>query len=118
VRFGPINVKAVLKSNPDITATFQLTITDNPTGILMHSELDQIKVFPNPADRHLFIEIPPKLSDVSLKLLDITGKSRWLKTNLQGGKHTLATDRLHNGMYFLHIASDENRIIHKVIVNR
>jgi hypothetical protein len=118
VRLGTVNIKATLQSNPDVSATFQLAITDNPTGIKSYTDLEQIKVFPNPADRHLYIEIPHDINDVSVKLLDIKGKNRWLKTNLQAGKYTLETKRLPNGMYFLQIISDDDKIVHKVLVNR
>jgi len=114
---GMLMVKAVLKSNPDVSATFQINIISIPTGILNSSELDQIKVFPNPANQYVYLEIPCNFKNVSVKIFDITGKIRLIKTELAHGKHTFITEKLPNGIYFLQIITGEDQMVYKIFVS-
>jgi hypothetical protein len=116
-RLGTVMVRAILKSNDEVSATFTIKIV-NTLGIDNPSELEQVRLYPNPANRFVYLEIPQQLEEVSVKILDVTGKCIFVNTNLQSGKHTLSTDRLSNGMYFMQITSDKGNIVRKVLINK
>ena len=116
-RLGTVMVRAILKSNDEVSATFTIKIV-NTLGIDNPSELEQVRLYPNPANRSVYLEIPQQLEEVSVKILDVTGKCIFVNTNLQSGKHTLSTDRLSNGMYFMQITSDKGNIVRKVLINK
>jgi hypothetical protein len=116
-RLGTITIKAVLKSNSDVSTTFTIKIV-NTLSIDIPSELKQIRLYPNPADKFVNLEIPRKIERISVKIFDVTGKSIFEKTTLQSGKLTLSTDKLSKGMYFMQIISNKGKVVRKMLINK
>lgn len=77
---------------------------------------DKIKVFPNPANNRLNIELPRTVAFAEVCIYDIYGK----KVVETGGSHcssiTVNTSGLPEGIYFIKISSDDNTVTKKVII--
>lgn len=83
---------------------------------------DLISVFPNPFSNELSIEINESLpisSPVTLKLTDISGRIIQNMTigeeNLDGATWTLDAESVVSGIYLLHIETEANRIVKRLI---
>jgi hypothetical protein len=115
---GILDVIAVLKSNPDVRETFQLNITSISTVISNLSGLDQIKVFPIPANQYLHIEIPGNFVNATAKIYEIGSQVKLIKRDLESGNHTINIQELSNGIYLLQIIAGEYQMINKIVINR
>lgn len=63
-----------------------------------------IKVFPNPVQDQLFIEIEGDLEPVRTVVTDMRGKMIWNRDALQiGMRHSLPMHQLADGMYFVRV---------------
>ena len=81
-----------------------------PTGI-NEAEGTSIRLFPDPADRDIFIDItgPEAQGKLLITVLDRTGRQVAIKT-IENGRATLTTAFLADGMYFYRITRNETEI--------
>lgn len=87
----------------------------SPLG-LDNSEVDQVKIYPNPASD--VIQLVLKNSDpiTSLSVIDITGKLVLHQTQVNHHKATLDISGLNTGLYLLKIDTSMNSFVKRLIV--
>lgn len=101
---------------------FTINIIDNSV-VLSSGELAQvetIKIWPNPATEFVYLSYSlPQNSNVTIKILDVTGKLVQSFNNLgHAGTNNFNfnVQSLQSGMYFVEINSDSSTLINKIIV--
>ncbi|MCP4312472.1 MAG: T9SS type A sorting domain-containing protein [Bacteroidetes bacterium] len=78
---------------------------------------ESTKIYPNPANKKLFIEIPENLNDLRATIVDFRGKRISLVQELHPGLNSIGIENLHEGMYFLHLSYNGNTEVYKIIKN-
>jgi hypothetical protein len=104
-----------LNSNPGVSSTFPLTITNNSTGLREESGADGVIIFPNPASERITIEIPEDMPATSLRIVDVTGKPVAVVPKIQPGLNSISINKYSKGIYFLYLTIDEKTAVHKLI---
>ncbi|PIE50370.1 MAG: hypothetical protein CSA38_04030 [Flavobacteriales bacterium] len=82
------------------------------------SKFESIEVFPNPVVDNVNIKLKSN-KDVDIKIYDATGNlvfAEWYKNNDTVFKKSINLDRLSSGMYFLHIETDTEMALEKILV--
>lgn len=93
--------------------TSEITVT---TGIETDN-FKNINIYPNPVNNQLFIECNKAIT--SLKIIDITGKICYYKTNINTSEYFLNTSKLDSGIYFIEITLLNNtKHIEKLLKNK
>ncbi len=99
------------------TYTFQIE-TDGVLGINSFSE-ENLQMFPNPASSLLNFQFQLFDSEVAITIFDVQGKLLFSETKTsQNSIITLDVSSLHQGMYFVELSLEGNRIVKKLMVNR
>lgn len=103
---GSVMIRAILDGDYPIP---------NPTSVTNISKFEYIKIFPNPVNSILNIELPNTLKNCSLNVIDFSGRIV-LSTELINNKIDISS--LTNGMYLLNIIDSEtgNKYIAKFLV--
>ncbi len=84
-------------------------------GIKDEKETDDlIKVYPNPANDFLNVEVPEK---ATFQLFDITGKQIVFQTNVNQ-KQEINIQNIANGIYLVRIFNDKFSSFKKIVVNK
>ncbi|MGB1018540.1 MAG: T9SS type A sorting domain-containing protein [Chitinophagales bacterium] len=78
-------------------------IPDQETSIQNVSKIEYIKVYPNPTNSVLNIDIPESLSDYSISIIDFTGKQVYL-----GNEHQIDVSAFTKGMYLLSVIDNSS----------
>ncbi len=111
-------------SNSNKWGTWIAEISTSAAASIIYKQENNIKTFPNPADKLFTTEFYlPKSQIITVKLLSSDGKTvkTFLKDKLKQGKNKLFFDSnaLPNGAYFLKISDENDKTIYyeKVIVN-
>lgn len=102
------------------------TVTTIPAGTTTytplattHFDMNQAVIAPNPAQDFVAIQIPMTTQDLSVDLIDLTGKLIESKKLPQGSTLCVfETDTLYNGTYLLRLNDGNNSESFKVIVKR
>ncbi len=102
------------------------TVTTIPGGTTTYTPLatsnfdkSQVVVAPNPAQDFVALQIPMTTRDLTVDLIDLTGKIIETKKIPQGSTLCVfETDTLYNGTYLLRLNNGSNNQTYKVIVNR
>ncbi len=103
-------VSADLELYDDVNTTIQLL----PTATQVPEWADQIKVFPNPANDFLQVELP-YFDKWTINIIDETG--RLIQTNTSVDLMAIfETTNLSAGVYYLKIRNDDNEEISKKVV--
>jgi len=74
-------------------------------------ESGQLRVFPNPSNEKLSVEMVGCLQSFDLRLLDVSGKEF-----LQSSSNELYVGQIPEGMYFLKIKTQDTQLIKKVVI--
>lgn len=78
-----------------------------------------VKIYPNPSQDFIAIQIPMATKDMQVVLLDTTGKIIKESQILQGSTLSIIeTDTLYNGIYFVKITNDNTSTTQKIIINK
>lgn len=78
-----------------------------------------VKIYPNPSQDFIAIQIPMATKDMQVVLLDTTGKIIKESQILQGSTLSIIeTDTLYNGVYFVKITNDNASTTQKIIINK
>ena len=90
---------------------------DLSTGVENHTEIADLKVFPNPSTGIFQIRNPHQITIDEMKIMDPTGRLVFHSTgaNLKG---VVDVSGFANGVYILHIVSDSRHVIRKIVVQR
>lgn len=108
-------------SSGDIVRTNTLVIPENTTGLAEIQDLQNVQVYPNPVTEKLNIQIYlTKSSQVSLSLIDLTGREVIAKLNTEGtaGVNSYQIDipsKTPTGVYQLLILTEEGKSIQKIL---
>ncbi len=78
-------------------------------------QLAAVKVYPNPADGLLTIELPSG-TEAALSLWDATGRQVWGPVSVMSSVYTVSTAKLAPGMYSLMAKSSSGIVVKKVVV--
>ena len=109
----PINRFSTTNTVSPVTQTYELQKAD---------ELNQIKIYPNPAKDVLNLEINSnKGSKVDIRLLSIDGKEALnIKKPISDGVNSISvsTANLRSGFYFIQIVKEGNTTIQKVLIQK
>ena len=89
-----------------------LLVYATPTAVDDVMGAADIKMYPNPANNQLFVELP-NFQKAEVRLIDITGKT--IKTISMNGKHNIDISELNSGYYILNIDNGVNTIMKKFI---
>lgn len=74
---------------------------------LSNSDIDELIVFPNPAQNEITLQIPSADANLNLYIYDITGKLCVFRERINI-THALNIDELKAGIYFIHLTGTEN----------
>lgn len=108
----------VLVSNGNIDMFFAKLNQNLPVGGLMTDfGLDsKVKVYPNPADYQLIIDLPAQKEKVSVSLINLLGQVVYEQHELIGKKHNINLQSIQDGIYLLAIQSKEGIKTTRVLI--
>ncbi len=88
----------------------------DPTGIFNFvKEEIQFLVFPNPSTGSFFLSLPPDLTNVSLKLTDVSGRLI-LQREVNAPLEMINTEALARGIYILTLQSNQGAASKKLVI--
>ena len=77
----------------------------------------EIKIYPNPFNNHLTLELEENIEDAEVLLYDIVGK-QIMRTKISGSKATLNTSGLEKGIYLVKLVHGKEKfVVGKVVKN-
>lgn len=79
--------------------------------------LNQIKIYPNPASKHIFMDLNG-LDQLTIKVLDISGRLVLERTSSSKNIENIDISQLENGIYFISLQDGINRRVEKMIISR
>lgn len=79
-------------------------------------EAKKIKIFPNPANELVVIDLPENLKNFSFNLLDVIGKVVYTSQYQFGGKHEISVANFPKGLYLVSILTEVDVYQQKLIV--
>ena len=111
----------VTTNNGGKTATCVVTVTA-PTAIASVTN-SQVKVYPNPANSQLFVELPINMINKGAKVQLFNSLSALVKTTgllnaNQNPTVIINTSDLSNGIYYLRIISNNTQISEKIVISK
>jgi N-acetylneuraminic acid mutarotase len=89
----------------------------SPTGISKRLIIDDFKVFPNPADDYLIIQIRAdiKPAEVKYEIADSLGKIL-LSGDLATRENKIPTSQLQSGLYYVNLLQQYRMIVQKIVI--
>ncbi|MCW3789147.1 LamG-like jellyroll fold domain-containing protein [Plebeiibacterium sediminum] len=103
----------VIISRDGCTKTSELLNVSSITTDVTSEKVDEINIYPNPAQRFLYIQSTSNIKSVTI--YDITGNVVLVSKNTD----TLDLQNIPNGTYILHInVNDEDYVVRKIIVSK
>lgn len=97
---------------------FTLSWTSDTTSGISDLNEESVKVFPNPANDKLFVQIPESLDQWQMQVYDCAGRQMDVPWNLQGTQCVLDVEKLHNGIYYMVGRNQRTTVKKKFIVCR
>jgi len=97
----------------ELTATY--TAISSIDIVRTSSKGSDVKIYPNPANEKLFIEIPENMGMTSVRWMDATGKNLGIETNVHTGVNTISMEGFSEGLYFIKISSEGETKTFKII---
>ena len=76
---------------------------------------EKIRIYPNPADNLLFLELTENFGHYSVDITDIAGRTRIRKENEEITKQVFNTSLYPPGVYFIRVTSKERSHVYKFI---
>ncbi len=115
-----IIVVIIDKVTGEIMNAGQAPVDDNPVSTVDNVSNSFAKIFPNPVDGLLFLELDLENNqEVQVEISDLSGRLIHSQMyNHYGGqqRHEMNVSSLNSGMYLLKISTDENSFSEKLIV--
>lgn len=112
VIFTPIQLENYYTIDGMVSVTVNTTVSINSAA-----NSNWIKVYPNPAKDNINIQLSEKYSNITLKLMSITGQVIWIKEYNTDNQLSIPIVE-DDGLYLLEIHSNEgNRALIKIIKN-
>lgn len=115
--FGMGSMTNVSSSTLVINTTTLSTITNTCSQTVGVSEnvLTNLKTYPNPANEKIMIENANNYPITSIELITVLGEKQNLQISHEGGKIIMNTSNLPDGIYFLHLRSNNSDIYKRII---
>ena len=104
-------VKAYVFNSARCYDTASVNIIVGPVGLNNINNYSEVKVYPNPANDLVYVELAPELSNASLTLYDLNGKV--CQTDIGA---SISVKNLPSGMYFLSIKNEKMVITRKIAI--
>jgi hypothetical protein len=108
---GPNNTFELVRTG--ITSLDAFAVADNNSALpvdRIHTQADDILVFPNPASEYISVIIPNATNDCKIELIDITGKVLQTSTG-QDHADKFSVAGLGNGYYLVRITDAQTGVI-------
>ncbi len=120
--YGTQNVSVEVTSQYGCSASAEVNVEFiNCTGIDEYNN-ETISLFPNPASGKIWIRLPSFESDaVSVKVLNAVGATVFSKENVAVNRHQsvmINLSELSNGMYYVVVETENNRLSKKLIIKK
>lgn len=107
----------VFSTNSSITdAGWEAYYTTSPVNTREIDIIDQVKVFPNPANNSLNIELPETVALADVCLYDLYGREVIKSEGVNCKLLTVNTSELSEGIYLIKISLEDHTISKKVII--
>lgn len=110
-------VSSYLWGNDTLSKVNYITV-DHPLSVDSHLNTENsIKIFPNPTNNYVEIQIHENISDFSLKMIDLYGKLIYFKDNVinNGDSFRINIDNYSKGLYLIEIKSKNNKWKKKIV---
>ena len=104
----------VVKQDPCVSAATPVIATVNACAGIAVYNMNQVRVYPNPAQDQFTITNLPE--QVLVKLYDVTGKIVYAESSKGGNDLHVSTSALAQGLYVLCLTSGDKTSMHKLVV--
>jgi len=115
LRTGVINVKATSKQDPLIFTSIQITIVNN-TGLTDYQVQNIIRIYPNPVNEFIVVDLYGNLNESTITITDLVGKLIKATPITQNSTKVYVGD-LPKGCFLMYIKSGNNIVTKKFIKN-
>jgi len=99
--------------NPNINSS--ILIVENSTLSTSEFDRNNFKVYPNPVNNEVTIELQESFRLKSASVYDILGKEVDVNFNNKETSMTSDFSQLRSGLYFIHLETEAKRWVHKII---
>jgi hypothetical protein len=106
----PADTVSGLHHNQEVA--FSYTIGNCITGISSINKDDELKIYPNPANKSIAVRIPEDMKNYEINFLSMLGQ-----TLLQTKSNVIDVNDIPNGIYFVTVQSDKTILNKKLIIN-
>lgn len=96
-------------------SSIQVNVVDQSTNISQASSANQIRLYPNPAQSEVFIQITDDMKGCSLKVVNLLGKTI-LQTTLNNTSKSFNVNSLPAGVYLVIFEKGQKRISKRLVV--
>jgi hypothetical protein len=114
---GPAPVQFGPTSDDEMMVLVALYVTDT-TGLQVGNReiaaIENVKVYPNPIQDRLTVELPPSVAEATLTLFDILGRAVRREKGAQ--RIDIQRNGLQSGMYILKIEDEKGRVVLRKIL--
>jgi len=97
----------------DISGDFYVLSTDYTNLI----SIEEIELYPNPANNEVFLEADGDISDLEVQITDLAGNKVMLTVENQGNKTRIDTKSLKNGIYILRSKFGESMNSKRIVIS-
>ncbi len=80
--------------------------TSYPSNLKEDLTAKKIKIYPNPAENSFKINLDSYIKNASLRIINVSGDVIFSQSRITGNEMEIDTKRYPNGIYFVHITSD------------
>lgn len=94
---------------------FTLSWTSDTTSGVRELDAELVNVFPNPANKKLFVQTPDDLDQWHFQVFDCAGRQMNANCDIQGSQYVLDVQKLPNGVYYI-ICQNQQTILKKKFV--
>ncbi|KXH84211.1 M28 family peptidase [Chryseobacterium kwangjuense] len=110
----PVYVFNVGKATVGALQHFAVATGTLATDDIQSANLETVKIYPNPAQNVLHIELPKNDKNFKVEVTDMNGR---LLLNAEN-ENRLNTSGLANGVYMVTVKSDKNNVTRKIIIEK
>ena len=106
-----------IKGNSNNISNYSVVLSyENPAEVgLSTVEMDQTKVYPNPTQNTLNIQLPSTITSANVTITDASGRNVY-NAELTGNTQSIDVSSLNQGLYFVQINNGEISTTKKVII--
>lgn len=113
---GTLVLRLWERSNPSVADTITMDVEITPNVSVAEELAAQIKVFPQPVQDFLYVDMPASLGKVELDIVDLSGVLVY-RDNVNATDAKLDVSSLAQGMYILRIKNDKMILNKRILVD-